>query len=299
MKIVCIGHAAYDITIPMDDFPKENTKNRVNARMECGGGPASNAAYLLGKWGAEVYFLGVVGNDEYGKTIKKEFEDVNVSTKFLQLSDNYNTTSSFIIANVSSGSRTILTYRPSEMSMDEVDLGFEPEMILLDGQEYKFSKKLLDKYNNAISVIDAGRYNDNNLELAKMCKHVVCSMEFAEEATGLKFDFDNLSSLTKIYNKLNKIFDGNVVVTLESKGSLYGYKDKAKLMTPLNVKALDSTGAGDIFHGAYTYCLSKKMDFEDVIKVSNIAGALSVLKIGGRYSMPSKKEIREYYSELK
>ncbi len=298
MKIVCIGHAAYDITIPMDEFPEENTKNRVNDRMECGGGPASNAAYLLGKWGADVHFLGIVGNDEYGNVIRNEFEDVGVSTNFLQFSDDHKTTSSFIVANISNGSRTILTYRPSEMTMDEVDLGFEPDMILLDGQEYEFSKKLLNKYKDAISVIDAGRYNEKNLELAKMCNHVVCSKEFAEEASGIKADFDNLLSLTQMYNKLNEIFDGEVVVTLESKGSLYGYKGKAKLMTPLKFKALDSTGAGDIFHGAYTYCISKNMDFEDVIKVSNVAGALSVLKIGGRYSMPSKEEVREYFNEV-
>ena len=48
MKILCIGHVAYDITVPLEEFPTENTKNRVNERIECGGGPASNAAYLLG-----------------------------------------------------------------------------------------------------------------------------------------------------------------------------------------------------------------------------------------------------------
>ena len=78
MKVLCIGHAAYDITIPFDGYPEENTKNRVTTRIECGGGPASNAAYLLGKWGVETYFSGVIGNDKYGRIIKREFESVNV-----------------------------------------------------------------------------------------------------------------------------------------------------------------------------------------------------------------------------
>ena len=62
MKIVCIGHASYDITFPVKEYPKENTKNRIQRRVECGGGPASNAAYLLGKWGIPTWFLGIVGN---------------------------------------------------------------------------------------------------------------------------------------------------------------------------------------------------------------------------------------------
>ena len=69
MKVICIGHASYDITMPVLSYPVENTKNRVHDRVECGGGPASNAAYLLGKWGIDTCFIGLVGNDLYGKNI--------------------------------------------------------------------------------------------------------------------------------------------------------------------------------------------------------------------------------------
>ena len=47
MKALCIGNVAYDFTMPMDDYPKENIKYRVENAVSCGGGPASNAAYLL------------------------------------------------------------------------------------------------------------------------------------------------------------------------------------------------------------------------------------------------------------
>ena len=51
MKILCIGHSSWDITVPVDEYPIENTKYRYNEKYSAGGGPASNAAYLLGKWG--------------------------------------------------------------------------------------------------------------------------------------------------------------------------------------------------------------------------------------------------------
>lgn len=52
MKVVCVGHSTYDTTLPMDFYPTENLKYRIHEHIECGGGPASNGAYLLanGEW---------------------------------------------------------------------------------------------------------------------------------------------------------------------------------------------------------------------------------------------------------
>ena len=110
MKILCLGHATYDITLPMDEFPTEHTKNRIQEKIECGGGPASTAAYLLGSFGAETYFAGIVGNDYYGKKIKEEFKKVNVNTDFLELREDHETTSSIVIPNKVNGSRTAFAY---------------------------------------------------------------------------------------------------------------------------------------------------------------------------------------------
>ena len=108
MKIICIGNAAYDVTLPVNHYPVENKKIRLDApRVECGGGSASNCAYLLAKWGMETYFAGAVGDDYYGNRIIEEFEKVGVNTKYIEKKKDVPTTSSFIIANTSIGSRTI------------------------------------------------------------------------------------------------------------------------------------------------------------------------------------------------
>ena len=299
MKILCIGHAAYDITIPLDKFVIENTKNRVDERVECGGGPASNAAYLLGKWGCDVTFMGVVGNDEYGRYIKKELDSVNVNTDYLELSSEYKTTSSFIIANKSNGTRTILTYRPKEMKMKEIDLSFEPDIILVDGQEYNASDKILKKYPKAISIIDAGRTTEEVIDLAKKVKYLVCSKDFAEKMTNEKFDFDNLNSLSIIYQKMKDIFKNEIIITLESHGVLYEHNHKLKLLSGIKKKAIDTTGAGDIFHGAFTYGISQRWEIEKVIRLANVTAGLSVTKIGGRFSIFDLDEIKELYNEFK
>ncbi|MBE6152243.1 MAG: carbohydrate kinase family protein [Firmicutes bacterium] len=297
MKILVIGHAAYDITFPLDEFPIENTKNRVPKRVECGGGPAFNAAYLLGKWGMDVSFAGLIGNDTYGSKLKQQLESVGVNTKYLQIKEGYSTTNSFIMANTSIGSRTILTYRPDNIVMDEFELDFNPDIILMDGQEYEMSLKLIEKFPNAISIIDAGRPNENIINLAKKVNYVVCSKNFAEGVTNIKIADNN--SMVELYKGMENVFNGNIIVTLEAKGALYKYNNQVKIMPSLKVKALDSTGAGDIFHGAFTYALANKYDLEKCIMISNVAGGLSVTKIGSLDSMPEKAEVGKYIDDFR
>ena len=293
MKALCIGHATYDFTMSMKDYPKENTKYRVENVVECGGGPASNAAYLLSLWGVDTYFAGVVGNDENGKKIKEEFKKVNVNTRFLEVDSNNDTTMSFVLINAKNGSRTIFTKKSSGMKLTK-EINIKPDLILVDGEELEASKKVLSNSKNAISIIDAGRLRESTIELSKMVDYVVCSKVFVEEYTGIKIDLNNEDVINKIFTELTRDFK-NVIITLEEKGALYQKEGKVKLIPSIEVDEVDSTGAGDIFHGAFAYSLLKKYDIEKSIMIANIAGAISVTRLGGRYSMPSLKEVmREY-----
>ena len=299
MKVLCIGHAAYDITIPVDSYPVENTKNRISKRIECGGGPASNAAYLLAKWNIETYFVGMVGDDLYGDRIKKEFEEVGVNTKYLIQSKDYQTTSSFVIANQDNGNRTIFAYRPQSVNLEVIDFDFTPDFILIDGHEPELSKETLKKYPSAISVIDAGRPKKEVIELCYLVNYLVCSKEFAEQVSGIKVDYDDLTTITDIYNYLKNEFKNNVVITLEDKGCVYEQEGDIKIMSSIKVKALDSTGAGDIYHGAFMYGLTQNFDIEKVVSYANLAGAISVTRVGGRYSIPTLEEVNSKYASLK
>lgn len=297
-KIVCIGLANYDITMPLDSFPIENTKNRIEEVIECGGGPASTAAYTLGKWGANVFFLGVIGNDLYGDILKEEFKSANVNIDFLEINDSFSTPVSHIIVNKEKGTRTTLTYR-KPIVMNPVSFPYHPDYILTDGQEYALSKKMILENKEAVSIIDAGRTEDTILELCTFCDYVICSKDFAEKVTGLSFDFADNTSLQNIYLKLKDKFKGHIIVTLEAKGCLYEQDGELKIMTSLMIDAVDSTGAGDIFHGAFVYALSNGYDLEKCLQISNTAGAVSTKRIGGRYSVPTKEEVREYIHDFR
>ena len=298
-KILCLGHASYDITIPMDKYATENIKYRVLNRIECGGGPASNAAYLLGKWGMNTYFSGVLGNDIYGKRIKKEFENVGVDTRYIELSKKYKTTNSFIIVNKKNASRTIFAYRDKSMKMENTNIRIKPDYALFDGEDFEIATKVIKNNPGCITILDAGRAKYSTIKLGKMVNYLVASKNFAEDFTGVKINYKDYNSLVKVYNLLEKDFTANIVITLESHGCLYKIDGKVKIMPGYKVKAIDTTGAGDIFHGAFVYALVKGYSYEDILRIANITGALSTTKIGGRYSIPDINEVLSIYEKSK
>ena len=290
MKVLCIGHATYDIMIDMNNYPKENTKNRINKMLGCGGGQASNAAYLLGKWGIETFFVGLVGNDIYGKLIKQELDKVGVNTDYLE--EFGKTTISYIIVNNKNGSRTPLTYHPTDFKMNEIDENINPDIILMDGYEAHIANKLLDKYPNCISILDAEKSTEEVINLGKRATYVISSKIFLENFSNIKIE--NKEALTKALDYASQYFK-NFIVTLEDVGCAY----KNKIIPSIKVNPVDSTGAGDIFHGAFAYGLTKKWNIDKILKFANITGALSVTKLGSRNSVCSLKEVEDIYSEFK
>lgn len=296
MKILCIGQSAYDITLPVDSYPVENKKIKIgNQKVECGGGSANNCAYLLGLWGCDVHLASAIGKDFYAKKIKEELLKVNVNIDYFKELD-IETTTSFIITNLSKGTRTIITNKNDLMKYnpdDEIKEKFD--VILTDGNDYEIAYKTIKQNPNALSIIDAGSLKEGTIELCKIVDYVVCSNDFAKDYTKIDFSYNDLETVKRVHQILENDFQTKVVITLESHGSFTKIDDEYILVPSIEVTSVDSTGAGDIYHGAFTYFISHHYSFYDTLRLSNIAGALSVRKIGSKASMPSKEEVLSYY----
>ena len=293
MRVVCVGHSTYDTTLPMDFYPTENLKYRIQNHIECGGGPAANAAYLLAKWGMNTTLMSAVGDDYYGEQIIKEFKEIGGVTDYIEVHSGYMTPSSYIIANRSNGSRTIITSKKDPIRKLNHDGNLQADLILVDGEHPETAEAVLRANPNAISVIDAGRLTDDTKRLGKLVTYVVCSKTFAEEFACRKIDVNDRESLIYCYEKLKEYFQNNILITLEDKGSFTKLDDYEILPTE-KVQAVDSTGAGDIFHGAFTYFIGNGYSLRDAVHYASITSAISVTRVGARMSIPVLSEVLDY-----
>lgn len=114
----------------------------------------------------------------------------------------------------------------------------------------------------------------------------------------MKVDYNNPQTLIEIYKVLKSFYkEQTIIITLEDKGSFTCIDGKYQIIPSINVKVVDSTGAGDIFHGAFLYFISQNLELRKAIKLSSITSAISVTKIGSRLSIPTLDEVMETYSK--
>jgi len=292
-EILCIGNASYDMFFSLDEYPAENKKYAVNSIRESSGVPASNEAYLLSKWGVKCAFIGLIGNDIYGKKIISDFKKVKTDFRLTEVRKNFPTPLSNIIINKKNGSRTIINRRTFDNKI-KINLKklakYNPQVLLFDGNELDTALTSLEMFDNAVSILDAGSLRKETLILSKKTDYLVCSEDFAKSYTGMD-KLKNQNDYKKCMQKLKELNNKNIVVTLGENGLFYNTGSEVKHMEAFKVNAVDTTGAGDVFHGAFAYSILKKLSLEETLKLSSCAAALSAAKEGGRDSIPELNDV--------
>lgn len=294
-EVICCGHAAYDLNFMMDEFPVEDRKYKIDELVQTGGGPAANAASLLAAWGVQTAFAGLLGGDIYGRLILDELTASGVDTQLVQVDSARSTPLSAVIVNTANGSRTLLNRRNAS---DQPDVSEEaaallgtmsPRVLHFDGHALELSLKMIEMFPAAEIVIDAGSYRESTDLLCSKAGYAVCSRRYAEECTGLA-DIVSSDGRRRCIERLGGKYPGRIIVTLGAEGGFYGIRDAERIkpvsFNAFKAAAVDSTGAGDIFHGAFSYGILKGLKFEQSIRLSAAAAAISVTKPGARTSIP-------------
>ena len=304
MRIACIGNAVYDLIISSDTFPKEDMRNNYRGIIYNVGGPASNAASVIAKFGGEVDFYGKVGNDEYGKRIISTMYNEGINIENLKISDSSSTPLSIIIINTSKATRTICTVKSEkdyiQPNIENLNYKNYYDFILTDGKYPEETKKLIKENPNAKTIIDAGRVNKGVIELCGIVDYIICSEDFANEVTGITINGD-IKSKREVYRKMKEIFPNSkeIVITIGKNGYIFKKDNEILNYSSYNsgLPAIDTNGAGDIFHGAFTYAISKGYDFYKSLEFANITASLSTTKSGGRASCPDLEEVESIMNQ--
>ena len=87
----------------------------------------------------------------------------------------------------------------------------------------------------------------------------------------------------------------NLILTRGKHGSSYVKDGKVITIDAIEVKVVDTTGAGDTFNGAFAHCIANEFKIEEAVRFAGIAASLSVRKLGAQSGMPTLKEVNEYF----
>ena len=320
MAILSIGFACFDQFFFLNEWPQENTKNFCHDFIESGGGPAANAAWLLGLWGEEVYYIGHLHQDLYGQRIIDEFAEAGVDTSQVVFSDDMITPLASVLVNRLTGSRTIITRKmqtPPSLTYDQKlkldDLAErliaaeEPVTILIDGHEPEISEYLIKKLPNARVVMDGGSLRASNIKLAAWTDYFGVSEHFARDYMSYR-SLSTEAEIKAALIELNKICRGEAFITLGEKGCAFLKSGMLQIVPSWLCNAVDTTGAGDVFHGAFTYGVHYSWHIDNIILFASLTAAISIEKKGVRESMPDlavvhhslnsyERNLKQYFEE--
>jgi len=297
MDVLCVGHAAWDISMLVPNYPAENSKAEIETMIECGGGPAANAAYLLSRWGAACALASDLGADSYAERILAEFAAVGTDTSLVRRNPQGATPVSVVLVNQANGSRTIIN-RKVRRSGSPLGISCPaswdspPRVLLFDGHELEASLAALRVFPQAKSVLDAGSLREGTRVLAERVDYLVSSERFARQTAELP-DLDSPERQRAAIAALYRINGRRVVITLGERGLVHGTAEEIEHLPAFPARTIDTTGAGDIFHGAFASGVLAGFSWLETLRLASAAAALSVAVRGGRPSIPSLAQVHE------
>lgn len=282
VDVLCVGHAAYDLTFSVPHHPAADEKLFADKLTSSGGGPAANAAVQVAKLGLKSAFAGYLGNDLYGDRHLQELIDYDVNVDFIVRGASPTPLSAILVKH--DGKRALINYKGETKALpqDVIDFsGTHPKVILFDGHEPNISVALAKKAKEQgiPTVLDAGSVHEGTLALMALVDHLVCSEKFAKQLHG-----DEETALAMLAD-----IAPNVVITLGEKGLIWRRAEVQGNLPAYPITAIDTTGAGDAFHGAYAAALAQGMAWDDVLRYASAAGALCCTKAGARLGLADKE----------
>ena len=295
--ILGIGHTALDHLLRVDRFPGKNGKLDAVAAMTQGGGPVATACVTLARLGmSHVGFHGIIGDDPAGKRIIRELNEWHVGTDTMHREPNIATPEAYIIIETGSTSRSVILNRTGcrEMTpkdLDSLDLE-HVDYLLLDGRDSEAAVVAARKVrtHGGRVMLDLGSIRKQTEDLISNCDYCVVSRDFI-------MDYLEGEELITATRTLLSMGPELAVITMGAGGAVFADAEGSGWSAPHAVQAVDTTGAGDVFHGALLYALINNMRRNDALHFAAIAAGLKCRLPGGRTGIPTLEMIRKIMKE--
>ncbi|MDO9104224.1 MAG: PfkB family carbohydrate kinase [Methylovulum sp.] len=282
VDVLSIGHASHDLVFSLAHHPEADEKTTADKLLSCGGGPAANAAVTVARLGYKAAFSGYLGNDIYGDNHLKELQAETVDTRWIVRGASPTPLSVVLVK--PDGKRALISYKGETLALPAHSIDFSglcPKVVLFDGHEPQLALSFLQQTrSNLPSVLDAGSLHDGTVALMDKVEYLVCSEKFALQYAG-----DAIAALSRLI-----LLAPVVVITLGERGLIWRRGAESGSLPAPPVSAVDSTGAGDAFHGAFAAAVAAGLDWLAILHYASVAGAFCCTQTGARRGLPNRQQ---------
>lgn len=290
--IVGIDSPCMDMVVNLNSFPEPNNGGQIQNLSWQGGGKVATGMVAAARLGAKGAILGAVGDDVYGRFCDRDFLRHGIDTAHLQKRKGQTTGFSIVLSNRETMGRSIIymTGTAEPLCHEEIPAEY------LTNTKYFFVAMLNEVVNRAIDTaktagakicIDADFYTEDLRDIIPKVDVFIAS-EFVYEA--LFHDDDYEANCRKIMDRGPEI----VVFTFGEKGCV-GLSGEGYFEIPaFQVDAVDTVGAGDVYHGAFLAGLLKGLPVVEVARMASAVSAIKCTRIGGRAGIPDMDTVQHF-----
>jgi sulfofructose kinase len=289
--VLGIGINATDTVIRLPRFPTVDSKVEVTSAEIKAGGQVASAMVACRRWGLRARYAGKIADDPAGQFQREEMDREDVEAYWITARGEASQ-SAFILVDEPSGERTVLWKRDPAIALRPGDMRREwlqgASALLVDGHDTAAAALAAQwaREEQVPVIADLDNRYPGVEALLQFTDFPITSKDFPGRLTGER---DLLVALPKMHAEFKCRMSG---ATLGRLGVIMWDGRRFVLCPGFRVNAIDTTGAGDVFHGAFLYGMVHGWKVEEILEFSCAAAALNCEALGARGGIRSLKEIR-------
>ena len=301
MEIVGLGLAIVDVVLRVERMPTWDDPRGLEDFTLADGGPAGTACFVASTFGLETGFIDTVGSDSLAEHRRRSLEQAGVDTSRMVAREGAEDHVVVVWVDAGTGERTF-SFRRGFLSqpLSPADLDREyissAKILHLDGSHHEAALEAARwMHESGGTVVMDGTATDRPIpdairSLVSETDYLICGSGFGHQLTG---ETDLLRSGRAMLE-----LGPRVVVQTEGREGCYTTSRDQQFHTPaFEVEVVDTTGAGDVFHGAYLVGLAKQWGLERTAAFASAVAALHCTVLGNRQGIPSMAEVEALISD--
>jgi sulfofructose kinase len=291
--LVGVGLNATDTLLLVSKYPDLGGKVAFDREILSPGGQVASALATCGHLGLRTKYIGAVGDDQRGKIQMASLRESGMNLDDVEIRAGCPNQSSYIVIDQSTGERTIFWYRPECLSIDPARITAERivcgRMLHVDGHDTPaVTRAVRIARDHGIPVsVDVDNVYPGFDQVLACADYLIGSTEFPARWTGERDPFRALERIQSEYGM--RI----AAMTLGPHGALARANGRFLYSPGFVVPCVDTTGAGDVFHGAFCYSVLKGATVPEALEFSNAMAALNCTRLGARGGIASADEVRD------